>query len=914
MYKTVVKRLLDIVISLIGLIVLAIPMVVIVVVIKIDDPGPAIFKQKRVGKDKKHFYLFKFRSMKMSTPQDVPTHLLDDPEQYITKTGRFLRKSSLDEVPQLFNTILGQMSIIGPRPALWNQYDLIEERDKCGANDIRPGLTGWAQINGRDELEIGEKARFDGEYVERLSFGFDCRCFFGTIGKVLRGDGIVEGSAEEPEKAESREIKKDGYEEKKILITGLHSYVGQSFSAYADEHYNGVFLIDNISLRGEDWEAKDFSSYDAVFHVAGIAHSDTGRISEKEKQKYYSVNTELAIRAAEKAKKDGVKQFVLMSSMIVYGDCAKYGHDKVITMDTVPQPANFYGDSKWQADQAVRAMADDSFCVAVLRPPMIYGKGSKGNYPTLAKLAKKLPVFPLVKNERSMLYVENLCELLCRLMLSGRGGIYFPQNSEYSSTGDMVKKIAEASGRRIWVTSLLKPLVCLGSKIPGRMGKTVNKAFGNLKYEKSMSKYEGLEYQKVSLAESILRTESNEVNARPKALVLASVASMINQFCMGNIETLKELGFEVDVAANFDSPGNISMEKVAELKDKLAESGVGAYQLPFPRSPFEVKAMLSSLKEAKRLFREKKYKIIHCNSPTGGVVTRFAAKSLRKSGTKVIYTAHGFHFYKGAPLKNRLLYYPVEWLCSFWTDTLITINHEDYALAKKHMHAKRVLYVPGVGIDVERFADTTVDRAAKRREIGVPEDAFLLLSVGELNANKNHQIVIRALAEMGNKRIHYAIAGMGELHDSLLELAGSLGVGDRVHLLGYRSDVAELYKTADAYVLPSKREGLNVSLMEALASGLPCIASKIRGNTDMISDGVNGFFVSPGDTASLISGICRIRENTVCETDCYNSACVFDRKTINNTMKKIYNGFRCNDYLKPEKKLQEQNECEYCTY
>ena len=200
MYTSVIKRLLDIVISILGLIVLALPVVIMMIVIKIDDPGPAIFKQKRVGKDKKYFSLLKFRSMKMSTPRDVPTHLLDDPEHYITKTGRFLRKSSLDEIPQLFNTILGQMSIIGPRPALWNQYDLIEERDKYGANDIRPGLTGWAQINGRDELEIGEKACFDGEYVEKLSFGFDCRCFFGTIGKVLRGDGVLEGGTKETEK------------------------------------------------------------------------------------------------------------------------------------------------------------------------------------------------------------------------------------------------------------------------------------------------------------------------------------------------------------------------------------------------------------------------------------------------------------------------------------------------------------------------------------------------------------------------------------------------------------------------------------------------------------------------------------------------------------------------------------------
>lgn len=197
MYKSVIKRLFDIVISLLGIIVLALPMVIIMIVIKIDDPGPAVFKQKRVGRNKTYFSLLKFRSMKMSTPRDVPTHLLSDPEQYITKIGKFLRKSSLDETPQLINVLLGQMSIIGPRPALWNQYDLIEERDKYGANDIRPGLTGWAQINGRDELEIGEKARFDGEYVEKLSFGFDCRCFIGTIGKVLRGDGVLEGGTKE---------------------------------------------------------------------------------------------------------------------------------------------------------------------------------------------------------------------------------------------------------------------------------------------------------------------------------------------------------------------------------------------------------------------------------------------------------------------------------------------------------------------------------------------------------------------------------------------------------------------------------------------------------------------------------------------------------------------------------------------
>ena len=168
-------------------------MLIIALIIKIEDPGPAFFKQKRVGLHKKHFMLIKFRSMKMDTPHDVPTHMLENPDQYILKSGKFLRKSSLDELPQLFNIFAGQMSIIGPRPALWNQYDLIEERDKYGANDVLPGLTGWAQINGRDELEIPVKAKFDGEYVEKLSLGFDLKCFFKTIGAVFKSDGVVEG-------------------------------------------------------------------------------------------------------------------------------------------------------------------------------------------------------------------------------------------------------------------------------------------------------------------------------------------------------------------------------------------------------------------------------------------------------------------------------------------------------------------------------------------------------------------------------------------------------------------------------------------------------------------------------------------------------------------------------------------------
>ena len=204
MYQKFWKRLIDIVLSGCGILVLLPVYLVIAVAVKLDDPGPVFFRQKRVGIHKNHFHILKFRTMKMCTPRDMPTHLLENPEQYITRVGRVLRKTSLDELPQIFQIFTGKMSIIGPRPALWNQDDLIAERDKYGANDLRPGLTGWAQINGRDELPIDVKAALDGEYVKRISFLFDCKCFFGTIASVLKSDGVVEGGTGQLEKEKTQ--------------------------------------------------------------------------------------------------------------------------------------------------------------------------------------------------------------------------------------------------------------------------------------------------------------------------------------------------------------------------------------------------------------------------------------------------------------------------------------------------------------------------------------------------------------------------------------------------------------------------------------------------------------------------------------------------------------------------------------
>ena len=600
-YDRYVKRAIDIVLSFGGLVLLSPVYTAIAIAIKIDDPGPVLFTQKRVGQNKEFFKIHKFRSMKMSTPHDVPTHMLGDPDQYITRVGKFLRKHSLDELPQIWDIFIGNMSVIGPRPALWNQDVLIAEREKYHANDVKPGLTGWAQINGRDELEIPVKAKLDGEYVEKESLFFDIKCFLGTIGSVLSSDGVVEGGTGElnkagiederdisPEKA-AQQIKagakvmgalsaamlgiagivswiffrkdttksdkkkhtvvkrwvllgtifesiaivfvnikgrvkmgddfvNDSSEEgektiqpvgnigyKKVLITGQGSYIGTAVERWLlkdKDHYQ----VDTLDMQDETWRDTDFSQYDVVYHVAGIAHADVGNVTEEQKQLYYKVNTDLTIEVAERARQAKVKQFIFMSSMIVYSGCK----ENFITSETEPCPLNFYGDSKWRADQKIQEMDAENFKVVVLRPPMIYGKGSKGNYPQLAKLASKLPVFPIVKNQRSMLHIDNLCQFVKLMIDNEEHGVFFPQNGEYSNTSDMVQMIAEVKGHRIIMIPFVGIFIKLLEKVPEKIGGLTIKAFGNSSYDMSMSEYKE-NYRVNSLRKSIVLTEGTHL-------------------------------------------------------------------------------------------------------------------------------------------------------------------------------------------------------------------------------------------------------------------------------------------------------------------------------------------------------------------------------------------------------------------
>ena len=290
---------------------------------------------------------------------------------------------------------------------------------------------------------------------------------------------------------------------KKILITGANSYIGTSFEKYMATHYPEDYAIDTVDMIDGTWRDKDFSKYDCVFHVAGIAHSDNGKISEERAKLYYAVNTELTVETAKKAKAAGVGQFIFMSSAIVYGESAPIGKTKVITKDTPVNPANCYGDSKVQAENGIRPLSDDSFKVVILRPPMIYGKGSKGNYPLLAKIALKTPIFPYVKNERSMLYIENLCEFIRLMVANEENGTFWPQNAEYSNTSELVRMIAAAHGKKVRLIKGFGWVLKIMSHVTG----LVNKAFGSLGYELNLSEYRE-NYRIETLEDSVHKTEA----------------------------------------------------------------------------------------------------------------------------------------------------------------------------------------------------------------------------------------------------------------------------------------------------------------------------------------------------------------------------------------------------------------------
>lgn len=363
-------------------------------------------------------------------------------------------------------------------------------------------------------------------------------------------------------------------------------------------------------------------------------------------------------------------------------------------------------------------------------------------------------------------------------------------------------------------------------------------------------------------------------------ILYVTTVSITMGFFFEHFKMLQDEGHTIELACNCDS---------MPIPQKILDMNLKTYNMPFSRFPFS-KSNIKAAKELKKLVQEGNYDIVHTHTPNASAVVRLVCRKFRKKGLKVFYTAHGFHFYKGAPIKAWLIYYLVEKLCSRWTDTLITINQEDFEIAQKKLKAKKTVYVPGVGIDLSRFGQVKIDKSNKRKELGIPEDAVLLLSVGELNDNKNHEAVIKAINGMN---VYYIIAGRGDKQNYLQNLIDSQGMTDKIKLLGYRTDVSELYSVADIFVFPSFREGLSVSLMEAMASGLPCTVSRIRGNTDLIDENGGSLF-EPNSESEIKVAICGLIKTDTRKIGEYNMKKVqkFSNEAVLSSIQYVYNDFK----------------------
>lgn len=898
-YEKYTKRGIDLILSFGGLIALSPIMGAIALAIKIEDPGPVLFTQKRMGQNKKYFKLHKFRSMKMCTPHDVPTHMLDNPGQYITKVGKFLRAHSLDELPQIWDIFTGNMSVIGPRPGLWNQDVLTAERDKYGANDVKPGLTGWAQINGRDELEIPDKAKLDGEYCKNVSVRMDAKVFLRSL-HVFGGDNtVIEGGTGEKKKS-GRKYTKDksneeligyiGFEDpveidvenkKKILITGAGSYIGESFLEYAKNYYPNL-KIEVVDMIDPAWRDKDFSQYDIVYHVAGIAHADVGKVDEATKTKYYEINTDLAVEVCQKAKEEGVKEFIFMSSMIVYGDSAPYGKSKEVDEHTIPVVANFYGDSKLQADVAVRELADDNFKVIVLRPPMIYGKGSKGNYPTLSKLAKKLPIFPEVDNERSMLHIDNLCEFLCQIMMiketRKNAIVLIPQNKEWTKTSEMVKEIANVSGKKIRNTKVLRPVVFVAGKMPGKIGSLVNKAFGNLTYSHKISIYPGINYQIVSLRESIKKTESSDgtdkedhmLRENKKHILVVSQyfypeTFRINDMCQ---EWVKR-GYKVTVVTGIP---NYPMGKIFEgygLEKKRHETwnGIEIYRIPLiPRGTGSVGMMMNYVSFMMSGILAGKMKNIKADyvfsfevSPMTQVLAGISfAKKLKVPHYLYVQDLWPENVITVTGINNPMIIKPINKMVDYIyknSDQIFATSPsfvEAICNRKVKVSREKVHYWP-------QYAEEFYCPCDKDIVDEIPnDDSFKVIFTGNVGTAQGLQILPKTAKLLMDENIKFIIVGDGRYLDEFNSGIKQNGVQDKFVIISRQpaERIPELLCVCDAAFLSFQDDSLwtktiPAKLQSYMACGMPIIASA-QGETErVITEAECGVCCAIGDAEKL---------------------------------------------------------------
>ncbi|MHB1484501.1 MAG: glycosyltransferase [Saccharofermentanales bacterium] len=656
----------------------------------------------------------------------------------------------------------------------------------------------------------------------------------------------------------------------KILITGKDSYIGTSFEKWCSG-LSDKYSIDTIEMRDDTWKAESFAGYDVVFHVAGIAHvsDDPGK-----KDLYYRVNRDLAIETAAKAKADGVRQFIFMSSIIIYGDSGNMRQKRVIGADTAPGPSNFYGDSKLQAEEGILRLQDDSFGVVVLRPPMIYGKGSKGNYPLLVKLARMFPVFPDVDNERSMLYIGNLCEFIRLMIDNEERGVFFPQNRDYVRTADMIKFIAEAHGKRAHFTKAFNWLL----RILGRRLGIVNKAFGNMVYAKGLSEYKD-EYRLYGLRESIFLTENGagaderagaaggaSGNGAPgngapgngapgngesgsgvpgpkrKVLILVNHDVVIYNFRKELVERLVSDGAEVHLSSPY-----------GKRIDELKAMGCHYIDTEIDRRGTSIFRDMKLLFFYRRLMKDIRPDIVLTYTIKCNIYGGMASKAYR-----IPYIANitGLGSAVGKPgLMSGITVFLYK-IAFRRISVLFFQNTGNMAFfAANRIAEGRHRLIPGSGVNLAEH---------KFEEYPPESDTVRFLFIGRIMKEKGIEELIDAAVFIKEK---YAGSGrtilfdaIGFCEDEYKEKAASLEKNGAIRFYGTVGDVHSFIRDCNAVVLPSYHEGMANVLLEGASTGRPVLASAINGCIETFDEGVSGFGFMPRNSADLEDKLIRFIE------------------------------------------------------
>lgn len=606
---------------------------------------------------------------------------------------------------------------------------------------------------------------------------------------------------------------------KKILVLGKTSYIGESFIQWLAK-YGDFYEVESVSSRNNEWKNISFNNYDVILHVAGIAHVSN---DSKLEDMYYEVNTNLTLEVAKKAKNEGVKQFIFMSSMIVYGDRRK--HQGPITVETIPAPSNPYGDSKLQAEKGLQALANNDFKVAIIRPPMIYGNGSKGNYPRLAKLAQKFPLFPNFDNKRSMLFIDNLSEFIKNIVDFQEEGTFFPQNKDHVKTSDMVLEISKIHKKKHYQTKMFNPLIKSLRRI-----NTINKVFGDLYYESSISQYD-FDYQNVSLTESIKLTEDSDIR-KCKVLILVNHDLVIYNFRKELVEALVDLDYDVLIS----SPPGTRLEKLKQMGALIDESKVERHG----KNPFQE---ITLLKYYYSLVKEFNPDVIltYTIKPNiyGGIIARLQKKPIIGNVTGLGNAMNGnksnkilFKLYKFAFNKSKHIFFQNDQNLKYFTEN---VGLQD-----------RYSLLPGSGVNVDEFQYLPYPDK--------PDDTINVLYFGRLMRSKGIFELFDSIEIMNNKKIKFQFVGFFD-DVQLEEKYKNLEEGLNIELIPHQEDMKPFIRNSDVVILPSYHEGMSNALLEAAAIGRPLLASNIPGCREIIDDGINGFLFKPKDPNAIVEAI-----------------------------------------------------------